>query len=78
MHEGTKPGGLEEPRWTPVGASSSHRPQVKREKADAVKQIMGLYEMFVKSDCTMVEVSVGGKGVACWAEQGGRTNQSVC
>ena len=30
---------------------------VTREVDDATKQIKGLYDLFVKSDCTMVEVS---------------------
>lgn len=30
--------------------------QVTGDKADAVKQIRAVYDMFVKADCTMVEV----------------------
>lgn len=32
---------------------------VKGDKAAAAKQIHGLYDLFVKSDCTMVEVGAG-------------------
>ena len=29
---------------------------IKQHKADAVQQIKGLYSLFVKTDCTMIEV----------------------